>query len=76
MTKNTVPTLTYLEYLTKVVEYQSEDLDQRWGQCMFNVLCIERPEFAEEIRGTLQDPYHEEVGPRLAEIYKYIEENW
>jgi len=49
-----------LERFKKKVDY-IYDNNKRWrkGQALFNILYIEYPDFADEIRGTIFDPFYD-----------------
>ena len=51
--------------------------NERYGQALFNHLLIVRPDLAEQIRGTENDPYHfNRCSPQFKRFVSFIEENW
>ena len=51
---------------------------ERYGQAMFNHLCDVRPDLAERVRGTVNDPFYVERlnHPNWDRFVAYIEANW
>lgn len=49
----------YCTFLTAVDEAHRANPEWRYGQAAFNVLERLEPELAEEVRGTVLDPFHQ-----------------
>jgi len=71
---------TYGDYLNEAANEHRAERNQtgtsRYGQHLFNVLHLRRPDISEQIRGTKFDPFHktgEELSP---EFYKHISDLW
>lgn len=53
--------VTYEEFLERVSKYHAEFQGSwRYGQTYFNVLSSVRPTLAEQLRGSLHDPFHKD----------------
>jgi hypothetical protein len=66
---------TYAEYLDLVEATMAvHGPDWRQGQAAFNALCKVSPILAEEVRGSLRDPFYQDS--RLDAFYEYVELNW
>lgn len=65
--------MTYGEFLQMFVTEPKPD-DQRWGQWFFNELLRVRPDVAQKIRATPNDPFHNDN--ILEAAYTVAEELW
>ena len=50
--------MTFQEYMQKVDEYVSDYPDWRFGQVLYNVLGLYRPDLAHELQGSSLDPFY------------------
>jgi hypothetical protein len=50
--------MDFTDYQRQVVDYHRAHPEQRNGQAHFNVLYQMNPHLADEIRGTVLDPFH------------------
>lgn len=66
--------MTYADYLTIVARTRLANPEHRYGQVLFNVLFIKRPNLARKIRGGDLDPFH--IANRVPAFLAYVEENW
>lgn len=48
--------------------------NQRTGQKLFNLLCDYRPDLAEQIRATDNDPFYDDS--KVVDCLVYLMENW
>ena len=51
-------TMTFQEYMQRVDEYVSDYPDWRFGQALYNVLGLVRPDLAHELTGSPLDPFY------------------
>lgn len=69
--------MSYDEFLARVhIAHQSQvnKKDLRLGQIFFNELCIARPTIAEQIRGSMLDPFFKE---RITQVVSdFVRERW
>lgn len=67
--------ISYDEFLERVDKYHAQfQGDWKYGQTYFNILSSLRRDLAEQIRGTLHDPFHkDEVG---AATHKLVRSMW
>jgi hypothetical protein len=69
--------MTYEQFLSDVLnKYQAQNnpRDLRLGQIFFNNLCVVRPAIAEELRGSMLDPFFKE---RIAMVVSdFVRERW
>ncbi len=68
--------MTFEEFLHDVIaQYeQRQDKSIRLGQLFFNELCIVRPSIAEEIRGSMLDPFFKE---RITQVVQdFVRDRW
>ncbi len=68
--------MTFEEFLHNVItQYeQRENKSLRLGQMFFNELCVVRPVIAEEIRGSMLDPFFKE---RItAVVQDFVRDRW
>ena len=68
--------MTYDEFLVEV--YRAHDYDKlnhwRLGQYFFNMLCEVRPAIAEQLRGSMLDPFYKE---RITQVVSdFVRERW
>ena len=60
---------TYDEFVRLVHTTFPNDGDIRWGQHWFNVLHNVRPDLANEIRGTVMDPFYRDYVKPITQTY-------
>ena len=69
--------MTYEQFLSDVLnkyETQPKKGDLRLGQIFFNDLCVVRPEIAEQLRGSMLDPFFKE---RITQVVSdFVRERW
>ena len=69
--------MTYDEFLSDVLnkyETQPKKGDLRLGQIFFNDLCVVRPAIAEQLRGSMLDPFYKE---RITQVTSdFVRERW
>jgi hypothetical protein len=68
--------MTFEEFLHDVIgQYeQRQDKSIRLGQLFFNELCVVRPSIAEEIRGSMLDPFFKE---RITQVVQdFVRDRW
>jgi hypothetical protein len=73
--------MTYFEYLAEVTRAYGVHPSWRWGQALFNVLEMVRPELASLVRGSEIDPYfvtaqNDDYRERVIRFYNFLWENW
>ncbi len=69
--------MNYDQFLNKVQQMHATQPvkgDLRLGQIFFNELCIVRPAIAEQLRGSMLDPFYKE---RITEVVSdFVRERW
>lgn len=69
--------MTYEQFLNnvhKMYDTQPKKGDLRLGQIFFNELCVMRPAIAEELRGSMLDPFFKE---RITQVVSdFVRERW
>lgn len=69
--------MTYEQFLSDVLnkyETQPKKGDLRLGQIFFNDLCVVRPAIAEQLRGSMLDPFFKE---RITQVVSdFVRERW
>lgn len=68
--------MNFEEFLHDVItQYeQRQDKSIRLGQLFFNELCVVRPSIAEEIRGSMLDPFFKE---RITQVTQdFVRDRW
>lgn len=69
--------MTYEEFYDEVYKCymaQEASMDYRLGQIYFNMLCEVRPKIAEEIRGSMLDPFFKH---RITQVVSdFVRERW
>jgi hypothetical protein len=65
--------MTYDEFVSEVVTYRIATR-QRQGQAYFNVLCENRPDLSEQIRGTPLDPFYKDFVP--GDCIAFVKSRW
>lgn len=69
--------MTYDEFYDEVYKCymaQEASMDFRLGQIYFNMLCEVRPKIAEELRGSMLDPFFKE---RITQVVSdFVRERW
>lgn len=69
--------MTYEQFLSDVLnkyETQPKKGDLRLGQIFFNDLCVVRPAIAEQLRGSMLDPFYKE---RITQVTSdFVRERW
>lgn len=69
--------MTYDQFLNHVHQtYSTQPVkgDLRLGQIFFNELCVVRPTIAEELRGSMLDPFYKH---RITEVVSnFVREKW
>lgn len=64
----------FLHDVLKKYETQPKKGDLRLGQIFFNELCVVRPTIAEQLRGSMLDPFYKE---RIANVVSdFVRERW
>lgn len=66
--------LYFHEFWVKVDQYLIRHPEQRFGQAVFNVLVIYRPDLSEQIRGTDLDPFYLDSLPD--NIHQWLYRHW
>lgn len=66
--------MTYDDYMSQVHRTQQANPEHRYGQVLFNVLWIKRPELAGMVRGSIRDPFYKTSG--LEPFLAWVQENW
>jgi hypothetical protein len=68
--------MTFAEYLHNVHIYCASIADPTWrlGQTYFNILARVRPELAESVRGTMNDPFY--LDDRIPAFLSYLAMHW
>lgn len=69
--------MSYNEFIADVsikYELQPRPRDQRYGQMYFNYLYEIRPDIADTIRGTVNDPFHRDNVP--PNVHSLVEKMW
>ena len=66
--------ISYQAYLTLAHMNADKPPEQRAGQFMFNMLNLLRPDLANRIRGTGEDPFYEDV--RIPLMLAWLAEHW
>ncbi|MGA1753162.1 MAG: hypothetical protein ACO395_07375 [Pontimonas sp.] len=67
--------MTYSEFIiTATNHYGDNRRDLRFGQAVFNVLDIVRPDIANSLRGNRIDPFFKESVSD--EVWQFIKERW
>jgi hypothetical protein len=61
-------------FISCVAATQHANPDWRRGQTVFNVLCEEDPEYAEEIRGTKKDCFY--FDDRIPMVFEALQQRW
>lgn len=67
------------EFVTEcVLEYREDDKGQRWGQFLFNKLCVLHWGMGEQIRCTPADPFYakDNNDPRYSAFWLKVQELW
>ena len=66
------------EFFASVAAQQEIYPDWRYGQTCFNTLLRWRPDLAERVRGTDQDPFHARNNndPRMVRFMRFLAEEW
>jgi len=62
--------MTFDEYVAAVYEAEAEHPDWRTGQTYFDVLCKHNRVLAEEILGTVRDPFY--IDARCAAFLRHV----
>lgn len=69
--------MTYDEFFDQVWKTymaQEASMDFRLGQIFFNELCVVRPAIAEQLRGSMLDPFYKE---RITQVVSdFVRERW
>jgi hypothetical protein len=64
----------FLNHIHELHSTQPVKGDLRLGQIFFNELCVVRPAIAEEIRGSMLDPFFKE---RITQVVSdFVRERW
>jgi hypothetical protein len=66
--------MTYEEYLSRCLSRRLLSPTERLGQVYMNVLEDERPDLADQIRGSVRDPFYNDSF--YFEFMKWVEANW
>lgn len=64
--------MNFEEFIKTAVEYQLNHPDQRWGQAIFNVLHVRRPDLAHRI----DDPFYVTDPEKLKTILEQLKSIW
>lgn len=70
--------MDFYDYLNKVITNNILHPSWRIGQSYFNTLNMDRPDLANRVRGSLNDPFYAEfpTDPRISRFIDFIAENW
>ena len=64
----------FLNSVHKIYMAQEPSMDFRLGQIFFNELCTMRPAIAEQLRGSMLDPFYKE---RITQVVSdFVRERW
>lgn len=64
----------FLNNVHKIYNSQEPSMDFRLGQIFFNELLIVRPAIAEQLRGSMLDPFYKE---RITQVVSdFVRERW
>lgn len=66
--------MTFHEYLIIVQADANRPPEQRRGQFMFNLLVLIRPDLADQIRCTDEDPFYD--NDRIPAMIAWLAEHW
>jgi hypothetical protein len=71
-------TMTASEFFARFNGWFSrqEPGEWRYGQALFNLLAMERPDIAEKVRGTTLDPFYKELRQIDPVVYEFIQDSW
>jgi hypothetical protein len=68
---------TYTDFLAEVsIKYELQHISNelRYGQVYFNTLYERKPKIANELRGSLLDPFHRDNCPPA--VHEFVEKRW
>lgn len=68
--------MTYDEYLNDVDRTNTRHPEWRYGQTLFNVLHVHRPDLSEKVRGTKIDPFYKYTYNAIHPFLTFVRENW